>query len=217
MVASGVKNVSAGDIRMPSGVPINKVRIAAKTTNPSTLRDHVMPSVQAYKTPYYVTSAEGSNFRLGLFSEAGRMFAIPDNSLDWAQNHKRSDYRPLDLRPGFIGYVKPGTMALAYHEGHLEELEAMSSADLRKRLYKVVKFESSGRITLRFHCEARTSTVLEGELAAAGFNKKGESRINYDVPNRLLLLSPGTYTKQVLFEGIHFRMMLDGSIQFIKK
>ena len=108
-------------------------------------------------------------------------------------------------------------MALAYHEGHVEELETMPSAELRKRLYKVVKFESNGRITFRLHIEARASTVLEGELAATGFNKKGESRINYDVPHRLLLLSPGTYTKQMLFEGIHFRMMLDGSIHFIRK
>ena len=217
MAASGVKNVSAGDIRMPSGVPINKVRIAAKTTNPSTLRDHAMPSVQAYKTPYYVTSAEGSNFRLGLFDIAGRMVVVPDNSLAWAQNRKRADYQPLDQREGFIGYVKPGTMALAYHEGHSEELEAMPVIELHNRLYKVVKFENGGRITFRFHCEARASTVLEGELAAAGFNKKGESRINFDVPYRLLLLSPGTYAKQMLFEGIHFRMMLDGSIQFIRK
>ncbi len=217
LLASGAKNVAAGDIRMSSGVPINKVRIVAKTTNPSALRDHAMPSNQTYKTPYYVTSAEGSNFRLGLFDEAGRVFAVPDNSLAWAQNHKRADFLPLDKREGFVGYVRPGTMALAYHEGHEEELETMPSAELRKRLYKVVKFESNGRITFRLHIEARASTVLESELTAAGYNKKGESRISYDAPHRLLLLSPGTYTKQMLFEGIHFRMMLDGSIQFIKK
>ena len=217
LASSGAKNVSAGDIRMPSGVPINKVRIVAKTTNPSALRDHAMPSDKSYKTPYYVTSAEGSNFRLGLFNEDGRVFAVPDNSLTWAQNHKRAGYVPMDKRPGFIGYVRPGTMALAYHEGHSEELEVMPSTELCKRLYKVVKFRDDGRITFRLHIEARASTVLEGELAATGFNKKGESKIKFDVPYRLLSLSPSTYTKQMLFEGIHFRMMLDGSIQFIKK
>ena len=66
-----------GDIKMPSGVPINKVRIEAQTTNPTELRDHAIPSEKEYKTPYYVTSAEGSNFRLGLFEVDGKRFVEP--------------------------------------------------------------------------------------------------------------------------------------------
>jgi len=31
-----------------------------------------------------------------------------------------------------------------------------------------------------------------------------------------LLLSPGVYLRDMLFEGIHFRMAIDGTITFLK-
>jgi hypothetical protein len=111
----------------------------------------------------------------------------------------------------------PGAMALAHHEGNPDELKSLDRDELRKRLYKVVKFESSGRMTLRLHIEARASTVLEADLAAEGFHKKGESKIDLDNPYRLLLVSPKSYLSQMLFEGIHFKMMLDGSIVFMER
>ena len=203
---------------MPSGVPINKVRVfTPNATNAQMLRMHPIPSEKDYKTPYYVTSAEGSNFRLALFRVDGKTFVEPDNALVWAQNHKKPDYVPLDQKPGFLGYIRPGTMALAYHAGHSEELEALSQGELRQRLYKVVKFRSDGLVTMRFHTEARAATVLEANLVESGFRKKGESKLNFDEPFRLLLVSPKVYLEQMLFEGIHFRMALDGSITFIKE
>ena len=217
--AAGVKNVEPGAVKMPSGVPINKVRVfAPNATNAQTLRAHPIPSAKDYKTPYYVVSAEGSNFRLAIFrAEDGKMSVEPDNALAWAQNHKKPDYVPLDRKPGFLGYVMPGTMALAFHEGHPEELETLSQGELRQRLYKVVKFAGTGQMTLRFHTEARAATVLEASLAAGGLHKKGESKLNFNDPFRLLRVSPKVYLSQMLFEGIHFRMALDGSITFIKE
>ena len=216
--AKGVKNIEAGDITMPSGVPVNKVRVfAANATNAQTLRNHTMLSKHEYKNPYYVTSAPGSNFRLALFDEGGKRYVVPDNSLLWAQNHKKPDYAPLDGKQGFVGYIMPGSMALAHHEGNPDELKLLDRDELCRRLYKVVKFESSGRMTLRLHIEARASTVLEADLAAEGFHKKGESKIDLDNPYRLLLVSPKSYLSQMLFEGIHFKMMLDGSIVFMER
>ena len=217
--AAGVKNVEPGAVKMPSGVPINKVRVfAPNATNAQTLRAHPIPSAKDYKTPYYVVSAEGSNFRLAIFrAEDGKMSVEPDNALAWAQNHKKPDYVPLDRKPGFLGYVMPGTMALAFHEGHPEELETLSQGELRQRLYKVVKFESSGRVTFRFHTEARAATVLAADLKDSGHSKSGDSRISFAPPSALLYLSPSTFLGQMLFEGIHFRMALDGSITFIKE
>ena len=218
LVEQGVKNIDSGCIKMPSGVPVNKVRIyATNATNAQMLRNHAMESKHAYKNPYYVTSAPGSNFRLALFEENGKTYVVPDNSLSWAQNHKKEDYVSLDKKLGFIGYVMPGTMALAHREGCPEELEKLTQAELRKRLYKVVKFREDGRVTLRHHLEARASTVLEKYLKEEGFNAKGESKINLDNPFLLLILSSKTYLSQMLFEGIHFKMLLDGSIEFMKR
>ena len=211
---NGVKNVESGMITMPSGVPINKVRIAAHTTNPSVLRDHMMISQKDYKTPYYVTSAEGSNFRLALYCNEGRYTVEPENSLDWAKHHKRADYVSLDQRPGFVGYIFPGALALAYDKSP-DELKALEPSSIAARLYKVVKFESTGRVTFRYHSEARAAVVLAKDLLMNGKHKAGESTIDFERPHELLLLSPAKYCSQMLFEGIHFRMMLDGTIKFL--
>lgn len=212
--ASGVRNIEPGMIKMPSGVPINKARVFAQTTNPAQLKLHAIASEKDYKNPYYVTSAEGSNFRLGVFEFDGKRFVKPDNSLDWAQHHKEDGYRPLHEQDGFVGYVMPGTMALARQED--ENLAELKTCDLQKRLYKVVKFESTGRVTFRRHSEARASVVLAKDLVLAGKHKAGESSIDFATPHELLLMSPGSYLKMMLFEGIHFRMALDGSIAFLK-
>lgn len=212
--AEGAKTVEAGAIKMPSGVPINKVRIVAHTTNPAELRNHAMPSKRNYKTPYYVTSAEGSNFRLALFNCDGEYSVEPDNSLTWAKNHKKVDYLPLDKKDGFVGYITPGSLALTYEKAPAE-LKALSQREIRNRLYKVVKFESTGRVTFRYHTEARAAVDLGKDLVNAGKHKAGESSISFDNPHELLLLSPSRYCKNMLFEGIHFKMMLDGSIKFI--
>ncbi len=212
--AEGVKAVEASAIKMPSGVPINKVRIVAHTTNPAELRDHAMSSKKNYKTPYYVTSAEGSNFRLALFSLGDKYSVEPDNSLTWAKNHKKQDYQPLDKKDGFVGYITPGSLALTYDKS-ADELKAMLPCDLVKRLYKVVKFENTGRITFRYHSEARAAVDLAKELVECGKHKAGESCIDYAKPHELLYLSPSRYCEKMLFEGIHFKMMLDGSIKFL--
>ena len=214
--ANGVTKIETGMVKMPSGVPINKVRIYAHTTNPMELRMHDMASTKPYKTPYYVTASEGSNFRLGIFVRDGKSSVEPDNALSWAKSHKNPDYVPLDKKDGFVGYIFPGTMAIATENGTITDVSGLDSKELSKRLYKVVKFRSDGLITFRRHIEARASVVLAKDLVDAGKHKAGESSIDFDIPHELLLLSPGVYLGKMLFEGIHFRMMLDGSVKFLK-
>lgn len=200
---SGKTNVEPGDIRMSSGVPVNKVRIYAHKDSCNELRNHTMPSTKPYKNPYYVESGTGSNFRLAIFDNPPD--AKLDNSLYWAQNHKKADYMPCNKKPGFVGYVYPGTMAFT-HDG-----------DKRGHLYKVVKFNYIGKypyITLRLHSEARAAKDLEKELPAIGKNKKGESKIDFENPHEMLLIGPKVYLKQIWFEGIHFDIGLDGVVRF---
>ncbi len=212
--AEGKSDIAAGDITMPSGVPINKVRIFANTSEPHKLREHAFASKHKHKRNCYVTSAEGSNFRLGLFkNKKGKFDTIPDNSLVWAKEHKQEGYLPLDKREGFIGYIIPGKMALA-HSGDRNELKALSKDELCKRLYKIVKFRNDGLVTMRLHTEARAAKDLEADLAKRGKHAKGESTVNLDEPHELLLISPGKYTAQMVFEGIDFTMELDGTIKF---
>jgi len=214
--AEGVKNLEPGMIRMPSGVPVNKVRIVAHTTNPMRLRDHSMSSDKDYKAPYYVTASEGSNFRLGVFRNGEVLSAVPDNLLVWAQRHKHQDYVPLDKKPGFVGYIVPGAMAIATEDGTVDAVRRLDATEISKRLYVVVKFENTGRVTFRRHLEARASVVLAKDLLSAGKHKAGESVIDFENSHELLYLSPRTFLGKMLFEGVHFKMQLDGTIIFLK-
>ena len=212
----GVSKLEPGMIKMPSGVPINKVRIFAHTTNPMRLRDHAAASRLDYKVPYYVTASEGSNFRLAVFNVGGKLTVKPDNVLDWAQKHKMADYVPMDRQDGFVGYIFPGSMAIAAEHADVGSVKGIAQTELSKRLYKVVKFESTGRMTFRRHLEARSSVVLSKDLDEAGKHKAGESSVDFVDPHELLLLSPGVYFDNMLFEGIHFKIMIDGTVVFLK-
>lgn len=95
-------------------------------------------------------------------------------------------------------------------------MSRLSRIELQRRLYKVVKFESTGRMTFRRHSEARASVVLSKDLIAMGKHKAGESAVDFETPHELLLMSPSSYLKTMLFEGVHFRMALDGTITFLR-
>jgi hypothetical protein len=151
-----------------------------------------------------------------VFNIGGKLTVKPDNVLDWAQNHKKADYVPLDGLPGFVGYIFPGAMAIAAEHADINHIKGLGRVELTKRLYKVVKFESTGRVTFRRHLEARASVVLAKDLIEAGKHKAGESAVDFVHPHELLLLSPGVYFENMLFEGMHFKMMIDGSIVFLK-
>ena len=214
----GKTSFSPGDIVMPSGVPIRRVRVfAPPNAGPVPLRDHALPSQQAHKRSYYVSVGKDSYFRFALFQRDGRLEVVRENSLSWAQEHRKPDYVPLHERAGFLGYVMPDSMALTHSPNNPGELRTLPQDVIRKRLYKVVNFEKDGRMILRFHAEARATTVLAAELKAEGKpgNGKGSSTISLDAPHELLRLRPSTYRNQVIFEGVHFRMLMDGSIRFM--
>lgn len=204
------------------GVPIKKVRIVTKVTDPNEIRTHSHPSSKDYKNPYYVESGTGTNFKMALYGKTAtsntgevshRIKPVVINLLDWAQNRKKPGYVVPESRTedgAFLGYIFPGSLAFAYRSSPCE-LKALPQAELAKRLYRVVKFNANdGRITFRFHAEARDSVTLSKTLAKAA----GDSSVDFDNPHPLLLLSPGTYTQHFVFEGVQFDVSLDGSIKF---
>ncbi len=218
--ASFKKAMDEGGFKMPSGVPIKKVRIRAETvSDPLRLQSHVFASRHDYKNPYYAVSAEGSNFRLALFKREVRgkikYEFMADSLLDWARRSTEAEepHRRTDLGE-FVGYVQPGRMALVY-ENSPEELNILPTREMINRLYKVVKFDSQGgRITLIHHTEARSSKDLAVYLKMVGKNPMGESSPNIDSPHEMLRVSPSVYMAHMLFEGIHFDMDLAGNISF---
>ncbi len=212
------KAIDAGNFKMPGerGAPIKKVRIEATVTNPKELRQHTAtPSVHPHKNPYWVQAASGSNFRLSVYEGSneqghqGSPFFIAENLLDHAQGRVHTF-----AETKFIGYIFPGTMAIAYQcYGEWEQ----QGFDLTKRLYDVVKFtESNNTITLRFHKEARRMKDLGTDLVSSGKKGAGQSSIDFVNPHELLLLNLKKAWASFLFEGIHFRMGVDGGVTFTR-
>lgn len=205
MKEQGIKNIEPGMIRLPSGVPVNKVRIKARIAAPYVLRHHERPSKQGYKENVYVSSSP--NFRLALYLRNGKHVYETESALVWAQEHKKTSYQPLESKTGFIGYVYPGAMAIAYDEGEIDALRTMPARDLRLRLYYVRVLPSAvdSHVELQYHLEARIKKDIP----------KPPSSIDIKKPSGLIRISAGKFMSNFLFEGIHFRMMLDGTIKFI--
>lgn len=218
---NGCKNfkeaLDIGNFTMPSGVPIKKVRIYAHVANPKRLRQHTdTPSTNPYKQPYWVQATSGSNFRLAVYKRCNELGMqseprfVAENILDYVQGKIESSGNPP------IGYILPGAMAIAYkHDGEWRE----RGFDITRRLYKVVKFaksKSNNKITLRFHKEARRMKDLSSELAPK--EKKsysGASSLDFEKQlEPLYLLTLENAWSSFLFEGIHFKMDLDGTIHF---
>ena len=202
---------------MESGVPIKKVRIEAAASNPKNLRLHAAtPSKHDYKNPYWVQSAGGSNFRLAVYLGRGRSddarkpFFVAENLLDHAQGKIE---KPDNV--DFCGYILPGAMAIAVE--HEDELRKPEFNDIVvKRLYTVRKFDID-RITLKFHKEARRAVELKAALKDSKKNSEGSSKVDFEKPYELLRLSLNNAWQSFLFEGIHFNMNIDGTVEWINR
>ena len=213
------------DAEGKNGVPIIKVRTFADSiTEPHILRQQQTPSSIDYKNYYYVNSTQGSNFRLALFLKQkkakGHMVDYwdmqIDNILTHAKERKKIDYIPPEKRTdegAFLGYIYQGCAVLKYEKSP-DELKILPDNELQKRLYYLVKFEKSGRMTFKFHREARDAGSLAEYLLSQQKSKTGDSAIKFNKHQELLLISPSNMKDHLLFEGIHFSISLTGKFEF---
>ena len=198
------KAVEAG-IAMPSGVPIRKVRCKVTPhTSLKEVRQHTdTPSRHDYKNPYYACTAPGTNTAIAVY--AVPLHAKPAFIIENLFDHvKKQVPQPPD---GAIlqGRILPGSMALAVKSRDEKNIP------VEKRLYTVGKF-SGQSVTLWLHTEARAKKDLETALRCSGKPVSGSSSINFDNPHELLCLNLTKAWSSFLFEGIHFQMGLDGTI-----
>ena len=214
LASAGISAVRPGDIMMPSGVPIRKVRIIAPSTfqNPDQIKEHSHVSSKPYKRFLYAGSAGSVNFRMAIYYRLGKYSYKTESKLHWAQKHKLPGYVLPDREPGFIGYVYPGSMVLIRSGLEEDAAQLQKTAVLASRLYylRTLPTAKERRCELQSHVEARAKKDIP--------NNDKSSAIDVNVPKRVLRITANDdMFKKLLFEGIHFRMMLDGSIQFIKK
>ena len=209
--------VPAGYFHTTSGVPIYTVRAIDNSAELSVLRRETVFSKQGFRdVSHYVF--HGDNFRLAVFSE--KPYLRFDGILEWAQNHKKSDYVPYDKQPGFMGYIMKGTMVLIKGEKEGLAMKDMSREELQKRLYRVRNFNKKELIlslnTCALEKEQYKKYAISQSENGVKLSKKGECSYNADNPPWYLNISSfKKFLPQILVEGMHFRMQLDGSIVFL--
>lgn len=110
--------------------------------------------------------------------------------------------------------IYPSQLALAY-EYSPEELRTLTPQHLSKRLYVVTFVEKIGaKVNLLFHQEARGKEDIKDERKKAGLPQEA-SNFDYTHGTSILRLSPSTYFGHLLFENVHFRLTLDGRLEWL--
>lgn len=229
IAAKGFKKAMSETIWMNEElqIPIKKVRIYVPTlTNPIKLKAHRDQSVHEHKRcvnvkndgNYCMAIYEGNNDK----GKVVRSYKLVNN-LDAVNyfNSKtgldglvpQSDEKDLPLKC----VLKTGTMVLFYEKSP-KELYDCGVEELSKRLYKVTKMCKDGRMTFKFHLEARNDEKLKedykrqfGEEAPKALTN-GFSSVNFDIPYSKLLLSKDNFN--FLAEGYQFNIMPSGKVVF---
>ncbi len=197
-------------------IPIRKVRVYTRVTQPIALKKHRNLSDKDYKQSYYV--ANDSNYCMAVYEGADskgrrkRSFDIVNN-LEAAQYFKRSSDRTA--RPDLVDWekegcplkciLKTGTMVLFWEQSP-EELYECSKEELVRRLYKVVGMEADGRIQFLFHQEARDPKKL------TGIYRGGVSSFCVQNPAPKLRLRVSKF--DFLVEGVDFELTVTGELKF---
>ena len=197
----GKNTFSEGDIKMSSGVVINKVRMKTKVTMPLKLKEHKMKSKLDYKKSYYVSN--DTIFRAAVLeTESGQRTIEHDYLFNYVSKNK-------DEKKGkLLGFIKPGFLAMTpngflYRIVNFETLKTPNGVILRY-------------ITFIYHTEARKKTELQNYLSTPGIgrHKTGEADFSTTTPYEMLHLSKDKYL-QMLYENVDFKMSLDGEIEYI--
>ncbi|MBR9831591.1 hypothetical protein GYB57_05555 [bacterium] len=93
------------------------------------------------------------------------------------------------------------------YQNNANELKNLSFGSLLKRVYKIYKFESDGRINLINHITSGDKTKIQEEFG------KPASKLELDRYQPLLRISQSEWN--FIIEGLDFRIQLDGTISFI--
>ena len=208
------------------GIPIRKVRIFTRITQPIVLKKQRDLSNKEYKRNYHVVN--DGNYCMAIYEgvdkkgKTKRSFELV-NKLEAAQYFKASadrniyhDLVPLTDANGFpMKYIlKTGTMVLFYDKTPAE-LHECSRNELSKRLYKVTgmsilfsksdngKINKYGTLVLKHHQEARPASKLKA--------KSGVWKLNEDY--RAVISMLHTQLKAYV-EGYDFELTVTGEIKF---
>jgi CRISPR-associated endonuclease Csn1 len=230
--------------RNGSPVPIKKVRLYQPTiTNPLPIkkqRDISSKGKKEHKEHFY--AANDGNYMMAIYEGIDpkgkiiRDFQLINN-MDAGEYYKLSVQKALGgqgfdkseglfpkmklvkgLEIGLRAILKTGTMVILYKDKHEAVLDDI--AKLRNRVYKVIKMNKDGRVTLKHQQVAANDDILK-QIYEKEVGKKppksltnGESKVNFEKVSPKLLLSPSNFN--FLIEGFDFKISSLGKIVNLK-
>lgn len=171
----GFKEAMAGTIWMneEKQIPIKKVRCYTSIKNPISFDKKKQRDLsdKEYKRNYYVTTK--GNYIVALYvgsTKTGKRKTFYEfvNMMEAADYYKTSNDKsvvghnivPLEKDDCQLAFIlKKGTMIIFYKETK-EEVWDYSQKETVRNLYYVSKIESDGRVTFKFHQEARLDKEL---------------------------------------------------------
>ncbi len=215
-----------------SYTPIRKVRCIAPTvTEPLFIKKNRDLSKKEYKR--YSHFVNDGNYAMAIYEGMDKNGGIKRDFLI-INNIKAGEYFTGKLEenpiPGnhpksgnHMKYlIKTGILVLFWAQNP-EELKVKNKKATnelaKKRLYKVVKMNKDGRITFKYHQEAKNDEKLKSDFEEE-FDQKapkslvnGESYVDFENPFPKLLLSPSKFN--FLVEGYEFEISSVGELKWL--
>lgn len=224
-------------------VPIKKVRLYQPTvTNPLPIkkqRDKSTKTSKPWKEDYYAMN--DGNYMMAIYEgkdakekvirdseivnnlEAGKYFKLSVQNVLKPQEinsceglvdfEKGTGKKELRLK----GLVKAGILVV-FWENNESEIWDLSDEEKKNRLYKIIGFESDGRIQFRFHQTAmQQSSSNKDEMTIVKYmkvNNLKNSIVDFKNPVPWLRLRRGAWN--FLIEGIDFKLTALGEIWRLK-
>ena len=209
------------------GVYIKKVRVyATSVTSPILLKKHRDESFHEHKRYYHVVNE--SNYCMAIYEGHDKHNKIRRshkvvNNLEAVKFYNgkvasESIVPNVDSKQLSLKYlIRNGVMVLFY-QNTKDELKNLSKTSLVKRLYRVIKMQKDGRITFKYHQEARNDEYIKADYEKLKGEKapklltSGYSSVNYADPYPKLCISVGNMNMCV--EGYDFELTVTGDIKF---
>jgi len=223
------KNKIDGTIWMNENkkIPIRKVRIKTNIKSPLIIKEHRDLSKESHKYKEYIYAANEENYCMAIYEgkdEKGKLKRTfkPVNMIDAGKYYRLSNKKYRKEKPiapinekkiPYKFILTKGTNVILYKKNS-NEVWKLSEIDLRKRLYKVIAFESDGRIQFRHHQIAmKQSSKNKEEMTIVKYMKENNlknSEVNFEKSIPWLRLTSGNWN--FIVQDIDFKISPTGKI-----
>lgn len=208
----------------PHGNPIRHIRVWASVSEPLSIKKQTNLSKADYKQYYY--AGNSTNLAYALYEtdsiEKPKTSYLIINLFEAAKLKSIENGRSIELEKEIkirnVTYFRKAILQseqkVIFYKKNKEELKELENQTLAKRLYKIEGFEKDGRILFKHHINAMPDSELKQLESLFGTAiHRGYTAINFEEPWPKLRLSVGNL--KMIIENIHFKIRIDGSIEWL--